>query len=331
MEVQAAMETDLGRNAAAFRALKKALVENPSYIYETIEQHLQTDFESRPSRPGQPLGGASIRGWVESRSRIQYYPQQIRWTWAAAGVWDCLIREDYKQARARAALMVAAADQAAIDDGNWLLASVAFLESPAPFHAFSQRQAPSAHDLQHSVLLDPKWIEVFVSHVKEMGGYQEAKKRLGRPQAALPSAEASDRDGARAKANAKAKCSLRGGCLNSDDAEKLACDQPYVEEAHPVNHDEPRNLRSPIRLPGATAGTYSGQKLFMAFIRFLLQSRSGLALFARSFLCLTREQDDVPAPTECFSGRGGFPMPPPYPEAMRKKWTASVRSLLGKR
>eukprot|EP00438_Fugacium_kawagutii_P030799 Skav221448 [mRNA] locus=scaffold140:154617:156907:+ [translate_table: standard] len=193
------------RNAAAFRALKKALRDNPAYIYETIEQHLQADFESIPSRPGLPLGGASIRGWVESRSRIQHYPQHIRWTWAAAGIWDSLIREDYKQARARAALLVAAADQAAIDNGNWLLASVAMLEPPAPFHAFSLHQPPGAHDLQHTVLLDPKWMEVFVSHVKEMDSYQEAKKRLGRPQAALPQAEASDREGSKNKPKPKPK------------------------------------------------------------------------------------------------------------------------------
>ena len=143
------------KNAAALRALKKALVEKPEYLYETIETLLQSDFEARPARPGQPLGGASIRGWLESRSRIQNYTSHVRWTWAVAGIWDCLVRDDVKQARARAALLVAAADQAAIDGGSWLLGSVALLEPPAPFHAFSHHQPPSAQDLQHSALLDP--------------------------------------------------------------------------------------------------------------------------------------------------------------------------------
>lgn len=193
------------KNAAALRALKKALVEKPEYLYETIETLLQADFEARPPRPGQPLGGASIRGWLESRSRIQNYTSHVRWVWAVAGIWDCLVRDDVKQARARAALLVAAADQAAIDGGSWLLGSVALLEPPAPFHAFSQHQPPSAQDLQHSVLLDPRWMEVFLSHVKELDSYQEAKKRLSRPSSSQNPATTVDLAKAKAKPKPKAK------------------------------------------------------------------------------------------------------------------------------
>ena len=195
------------KNAAALRALKKALVEKPEYIYETIENHLKSDFETQPSRPGQPLGGASIRGWLESRSRIQNYTSHVRWSWGVAGIWDALVRGDTKQARARAALMVAAADQAAIDGGSWLMASVALLEPPAPYHSFSHHQSPSSQDLQHSVLLDPRWMEVFLAHVKDLDSYQEAKKRLGKsPSASTPSLNDKDpRPKPKSKPKAKGK------------------------------------------------------------------------------------------------------------------------------
>lgn len=196
------------KNAAALRALKRALVEKPEYLYETIESLLQSDFEARPARPGQPLGGASIRGWLESRSRIQNYTSHVRWTWAVAGIWDCLVRDDVKQARARAALLVAAADQAAIDGGSWLLGSVALLEAPAPYHAFSHHQPPSAQDLQHSALLDPRWMEVFLAHVKELDSYQEAKKRLNKPSSSSsPQATA---EPAKPKAKPKPKAKGKG-------------------------------------------------------------------------------------------------------------------------
>ena len=43
------------RNAAALRALTKCVKENPKYIYEVIESNLQSDFQSRPVQPGEPL------------------------------------------------------------------------------------------------------------------------------------------------------------------------------------------------------------------------------------------------------------------------------------
>lgn len=62
--------------------------------------------------------------------------------------------------------------------------------------------------------------------------------------------------------------------------------------------------------------------MFNVLLRHLLKSRSGLGFFARSSLGLTRRQGEVPAGTEDRSGRSGFPMPLPFPEALRKGWVA---------
>lgn len=169
------------KNAAALRALKKCLADRPSYIYETIESHLEEDFAARAGRPGMPLGGGTVRGWLESRSRIQNYVGHIRWTWAVGGIWQALIEGRHQEARARAALLVAASDQATVDNGSWLVSQVAMLEPPAPFHAFVNHQPPSHQELQHSVLLDSRWMELFISHIREMDNYQESKKKLGKP------------------------------------------------------------------------------------------------------------------------------------------------------
>lgn len=168
------------RNAAALQALRKCLVEKPEYIYSTIEDRLQQDFAARPSHPGQPLGGATVRGWLEARSRIQNYVGHVRWTWSVGQIWQCLVDGKTQEARARASLLVAAADQAAIDNGSWLLSQVLLLEGPAPFGAFQNHQPPAAHELPHSSLIDPRWMELLVSHVKEVDSFQEAKRRLGK-------------------------------------------------------------------------------------------------------------------------------------------------------
>ena len=191
------------KNAAALRALKKCLADRPSYIYETIESHLEEDFAARAGRPGMPLGGGTIRGWLESRSRIQSYVGHIRWSWAVGGIWQALIENKYQEARARAALLVAASDQSAVDGGSWLVSQVAMLEPPAPFHAFANHQPPSHQDLQHSALLDSRWMELFISHIREMDNYQESKKKLGRPNTSLPNRE--EKPDPRPKVTAKAK------------------------------------------------------------------------------------------------------------------------------
>lgn len=199
------------KNAAALRALKKCLAERPSYIYETIEAHLEEDFAARSSRPGQPLGGGTVRGWLESRSRIQNYVGHIRWSWAVGGIWQALIEGRHQEARARAALLVAASDQAAVDNGSWLISQVAMLEAPAPFHAFVNHQPPSHQDLQHSVLLDARWMELFISHIREMDSYQESKKKLGKPN--VVNKEKEEKPDPRPKPKVKAKS--KGGGKSS--------------------------------------------------------------------------------------------------------------------
>lgn len=168
------------KNAQALRALKRCLQENPEYIYKTIESNLLTDFTSRVHRPGDPMGQASVRGWLESRSRILNYTNHVRWSWAVGGIWDDLINERFGSARARCALLIAASDQAAIDSGSWLLSNVSLLENQPPFQSFAAHQAPSPQDLQHSALWDPRWFELFLSHVKELDSYQEARKKLSK-------------------------------------------------------------------------------------------------------------------------------------------------------
>ena len=167
------------KKAAALRLLRKQLAENPRLILESIESNLCSDFAARPVRPGEPRSGATARGWLEARSRVQNYTGHVRWCWQIAGIWDCLMADQVEQARARCALLLSAADQASVDSGSWLLAQQVLLEGPPPYHSFSSHQAPSVHERHHTALLDTRWLDLFLHHIRELDSYQEAKRRLG--------------------------------------------------------------------------------------------------------------------------------------------------------
>lgn len=193
------------RNAAALRFLRESLVRDPEVIYKPIEANLAADFQSRPLGPGTPLSGATARGWLESRSKVQNFAAHVRWVWAAAGIWDALMRGDIGQARARSALLVAAADQASIDSGSWLMSTVMLLEPPAPTQSFASHHPPGPQELQHTALVDSRWMDLFLSHVRELDNYQEAKKRLNRTKK-----DDAEKPAPKERAKAKAKATNKG-------------------------------------------------------------------------------------------------------------------------
>ena len=84
-----------------------------------------------------------------------------------------------EEARARCALMMCAADQAAIDGGNWLMSTVALLEPVPPYQQFANHLAPGPAEPQYSMLYDPRWAEIFLTHLKEVDSFVDTKKKLG--------------------------------------------------------------------------------------------------------------------------------------------------------
>ena len=167
------------KNSAALRALQRCLREDPKFLYQTVEANLQSDFLGRASYAGEPLvAGTTVRGWLASRSRIQNYQNHVRWCWIVGGIWDALIHNRAEEARARCALAVSAADQASIDGGNWMMSTVALLEPLPPYQQFSNHTAPTLAEAQHSALYDARWTEIFMTHLKEVDAFAEARKKL---------------------------------------------------------------------------------------------------------------------------------------------------------
>ena len=182
--------------AAALRSLQRMLVEKPQLIYLEIERAMQQDWERSGRLPGTSAGGVTARGWLEHRSKIQNFPSTVRTAWMIAGILDALRMDRPAEARARCCVALAAMDQQAVDKGSWLLANEVSLEAPPPFHSFALHRAPEVWEPPHSLLIDPRWCELFMAKLRDISDFQEKKTKLvqyqarpGQPEPYVPKVE----------------------------------------------------------------------------------------------------------------------------------------------
>ena len=127
--------------------------------------------------PRQEIMVCSARGWVEHRSHLQQYAGPIRPS-LVAGRHNRRDSGSPEQAKAMALLGLASLDQAAIDGGNWLLASEYSLESAPPFSSFQRPRALDPLESKQTKLIDPRWVSLFMSRLKERDAFHAAKRNL---------------------------------------------------------------------------------------------------------------------------------------------------------
>ena len=188
--------------AAARRVLRSSLQESPEEVYQLIEKMMLEDLMHQTLTPGMPGVTLNCRAWMEHRSRIGPFKTGAYLGWTAAGALDCMIQGNTAGARARLALMLLMLDQCATDRGSWLLAAELSLEPPPPLVALSAHNPPSASSDEppFSRILDARWAEVALSHLREAEDYAARRSKLGR--GAVVTEEKPDPKG---KAKAKAK------------------------------------------------------------------------------------------------------------------------------
>lgn len=189
--------------AAARRVLRSSLTEAPEELYTLIERYMMEDLALQTLTPGQPSSGLSCRAWIEHRSRIGSYKTAAYCSWAAGGIHDALMAGNTAQ-------LVLMLDQTAVDR-SWALSSELSLEPPPPMGALFQHHPPALGDGEApwSKLLDPRWAEVCLAHLREAEDYLSKRSKLGKKGSEEDSAAA-------AKAKAKAKQKASGGGSNPD-------------------------------------------------------------------------------------------------------------------
>ena len=192
------------KTAAARRALRMTLRDHPEEIHQHLEKMMYEDLQSTTVAPGMAMPGLNARAWVEYRSRIGNFKTSAHAAWTTAGIVDSLVGGDHHRARALALLLLLQLDQTAIDKGNWAFSSELSLEPLPPYNSLSQHQGPNIQDGEQpfSRLLDSRWAEIAMSHLKEQDDYLLRRKNVGRHGKQL---EDPDREVADPKRRPKAK------------------------------------------------------------------------------------------------------------------------------
>lgn len=165
--------------AAVYKKMKSCLRDNPKYLYTTVMELMEQDFHVLRTAPGSSSQATSWRAWIEHRSRIGHFPTTIRFCWILGGVLDALQAGAVAEAQARAALGILAADQAALDNGSWVMAQEALLEEAPPMSSFKGKERPEQWEQTASKLMDERWLDVLMWRLKNRDSYLESRKRLG--------------------------------------------------------------------------------------------------------------------------------------------------------
>ena len=170
------------RSAAARRALRSMLTDSPEELSLMIEKLMFEDLTSSTLGPNMTMPPMSSRAWVEHRSRIGSYRTLAHGAWGISGALDCLTRGEVAACRARLNILLMQFDQSAVDRGNWYLASELSLESPPPMSVLEQHRPPNTLDGEspYTRLLDPRWAEVSLSHLREQEDFVTRRKNLGK-------------------------------------------------------------------------------------------------------------------------------------------------------
>ena len=198
--------------AAARRILMTALAESPEEVYGLIERLMLEDLTNQTTTPGQPRHHKlCARAWIEHRSRIGSYKTAAFCAWSAGGILDAILEGNIGQARARTCLLILMLDQTAVDRGSWTLSSELSLEQPPPMSSLAQHHPPSVGEGEapFSRLLDGRWAEVALSHLKETEDYVARRGKLNRKGG----------DDKEESAKAKAKAKAKGSAASSSQGE----------------------------------------------------------------------------------------------------------------
>lgn len=173
------VSSSLGKkHAAARNALKKTFQDSPEKIWQSVESRMAEDFGMMSVLPNSGTQAFSARAWTEHRSKIQGYPRAVRWVWGVAGILDALRENNVHQARARACLMLAQAEQESLDHGSFLLAQEFSMEAAPPISSFSRHVIPDPTEMATTSLLDPRWVEAYADRLKQVDNYMEVRKKL---------------------------------------------------------------------------------------------------------------------------------------------------------
>ena len=313
------------KNSAALRALQKQLQENPRYIFQMLEANMQADFLSRPSGTGRDYSqwmhcprvvgleeqGATIHKSCALDVASERHLGCLDWwqsggsegsLWSTCSSWGAIFNRWWKLAD-----IICEPTGTASSISDVCSSSGAFELGVPAFDPLRPTVGRSLHGpCSRSRHLPGSKEETFKGRRRRDKGWRE---RRGGDRCSSSSKGKGQSKG-RATCSAEGSKGPVGGFLDAsliyeEDRQHFEVEGAAGEEKHQPDG---------IRLPGSRAGTFSGEKIFHALLRYLTRSSCRLGGYARSF-CQRRFD---PATRQETAFKSLFPMPLPYPEALRK-------------
>ena len=165
---------------------------------------------------------------MEHRSTIGgLYKSTIIFAWILAGIHGALKRQAPTEAQARCGLELAALGQFSLDGGDWTLALELFFEPPPPVSAFNTHTVDNV-STPCSQLVDPRFFEVSLTRIKDIGDILERRKRLKAARTTTkpdpkpkpnPKSGLTEKEKKKEKAKAKEKANAKRKNKGEEDAE----------------------------------------------------------------------------------------------------------------
>jgi len=166
------------RGAQGYLTLRSLVKSHPTRVTQMLHKNMK--FRNVGSAESfNPDCPPNAKFYVEHRSVISGHIANATWAWQAATIADLLSADPplIEEAKARALLAVAAAEQVSLDQGSWLYATdLLMLESDPPFQSL-ESHSPGLSRCPHSQLVDPQWFETVAARIRSLEDSQDRKSK----------------------------------------------------------------------------------------------------------------------------------------------------------
>jgi hypothetical protein len=156
--------------------MRQAVIDNPKAISTVVADRLQKAFYGGGALPAGSQ--VTMRAYLEHRSSMTDHQGTANWTWAAAGARDALAEGRTDEALARLDLLCVAAEQLAMDRGQWVLARELLFDSDPPYHAWAYARLPDPMRNPHPAIADERWCSVAEARLRELEDWKDRRNRL---------------------------------------------------------------------------------------------------------------------------------------------------------
>ena len=157
-------------------AFRQAFIKQPEAVSASVRANRNRELDGLSGL--EQTGLRSTRGYIVKQLPLGHAKSAMYLIFGLAEVFDLMEQGKWKLAEAQVALLLVAAEQAALEDWRWPVAwSMTHLPDP-PFHLMV-KDANSHTGRPTSRLADPSWLATAIAMSKDVAALHEARRPPG--------------------------------------------------------------------------------------------------------------------------------------------------------